>query len=221
MISKRFVNEYISIVKDDRADYYNDYQDTVKAVANSDAQYKGEPIPFIYQPILFSQEDIENFEKIGSTLMSITNKVVDKFIQSSEFRKKFGYSQLLEELILADHGYRVNVPIGRFDIFYGGGDNFKFCELNTDGSSAMNEDNTLARIMMETEPMKKMQGKYEVQYFELIYKWVEESIKIYQEFSKNVSGSVVEKPNVAIVDFEGSGTPAEFEEFKRAYINRG
>ena len=221
MISKKFMEQYIDIVKDSQVNYYDDYLNTVQAVANSNAQYKGKPIPFIYQPILFTEEDIKNFEKIGSILMSITNKVVNKFIQSPEFRKRFGYSKLLEDLILADHRYRVNVPIGRFDIFYGGKDDFKFCELNTDGSSAMNEDNTLARILLETVPMKKMQKKYAVEYFELIYKWVDESIKIYQEFRKNVPSVTTDKPNVAIVDFEGSGTPAEFEEFKRAYIDRG
>lgn len=215
------MNEYIEIVKASGENYYNDYLNTVETVANSKAQYKGKPIPFIYQPILFTEEDIKNFEDFGATLISITNKIVDRYVQYPEFRKKFGYSQLLEELILADHGYGVNVPIGRFDIFYGCDNNFRFCELNTDGSSAMNEDNTLARILLETEPMKKMQEKYDVEYFELIYKWVEESIRIYQEFCKNVNRSNIEKPNVAIVDFEGSGTPIEFEEFKRAYIDRG
>lgn len=216
MDSQKLIDQYIEIVKSDEDTFYRDYLETVDKVANSSAIYKGKPVPFLYQPMFFTKEDIETFESIGRTLMSITNKVVNKYKESPEFRKKFGYSKLLEELILVDHGYDVSVPIGRFDIFYGGGDNFKFCELNTDGSSAMNEDNTIARILLETKAIEKMKENYKISYFELIYKWVDESINIFKKFNSNV-----EKPNVAIVDFEESGTPYEFEEFKKAYINRG
>lgn len=216
MDSEKLINQYIEIVKSDEEAFYQDYLKAVDAVANSSAIYKGKPVPFLYQPMFFTRQDIDIFENIGKTLMSITNKVVNKYKESPEFRKKFSYSKLLEELILTPHGYDINVPIGRFDIFYGGGDNFKFCELNTDGSSAMNEDNTLARILLETEAIKRMKESYEISYFELISKWVDESISIFKEFN-----SSIEKPNVAIVDFDESGTPYEFKEFKKAYINKG
>lgn len=216
MDAKQLTNQYIEIVKSDEDRFYQDYLKAVEAVANSSAIYKGKPVPFLYQPMFFTAQDIETFKYIGKTLMSITNKVVNKYKESPKFRKKFGYSKLLEELILVDHGYDINVPIGRFDIFYGGGDKFKFCELNTDGSSAMNEDNTIGRILLETESMKIMKEKYEISYFELIYKWVDESINIFKKFNLDI-----EKPNVAIVDFEESGTPTEFKEFKKAYIDKG
>ena len=212
----KLTNEYIEIVKKDKNYFFEDYKKTVEKVANSNAKYKGKPVPFLYQPMIITKQDIEVFEKAGRTLMSITNKVVSKYKESSEFRLKFGYPKLLEELILVDQGYDINVPIGRFDIFYGGGREFKFCELNTDGSSAMNEDNTIAKILLEAEPVKRMKEKYKVSYFELIYKWVDESIEIFKKFNDKI-----EKPNVAIVDFEESGTPAEFEEFKKAYNERG
>ncbi|MFA5525035.1 MAG: glutathionylspermidine synthase family protein [Tissierellales bacterium] len=216
MDSEKLINQYIEIVKSDEDLFYQDYLRTVDAVANSSAVYKGKPVPFLYQPMFFTKQDLDTFENIGKTLMSITNKIVDRYKESPEFRKKFGYSKLLEELILVDHGYEVNVPIGRFDIFYGGGDNFKFCEFNTDGSSAMNEDNTIGRILLETKAISRMKDSYEINYFELISKWVDESIKIFKEFN-----SSIEKPNVAIVDFHESGTPYEFKEFEKAYINKG
>ena len=207
---------YKEIINSDNDKYLKDYLNVFDAVENSNAKYKGKAVPFLYEPIMFTDEDMENFKRAGEILISITNKVVNKFLESKEYRSKFGYSKLLEELILVDHGYKANVPIGRFDIFYGGGDNFKFCELNTDGSSAMNEDNTIARIVLESEAMKAMKEKYNIDYFELISKWVDESIEIFKEFNSDN-----EKPNVAIVDFEGSGTPAEFEEFKKAYTDKG
>lgn len=213
---KKLTDEYIDIIKRDVDKYYDDYEKAIEAVANSTAIYKGEPVPFLYEPIFYTQSDVERFNEIGRILISITNKVTQKYIESPEYRKKFGYSKLLEELILVDQGYDINVPIGRFDIFYGGNDDFKFCEFNTDGSSAMNEDNTLARILLQSKAIKKMREKYDIEYFELIYKWVDESIDIFKKCNNAIA-----RPNVAIVDFKESGTPYEFEEFKKAYIKRG
>ena len=106
--------------------------------------------------------------------------------------------------------------MARVDIFYHENGDFKFCEFNADGSSAMNEDRELSRILLEAKAVKEMSHKYEFKPFELIYKWVEESISIFREFNRDI-----EKPNVAIVDWEGGGTINEFKVFKQAYIDKG
>lgn len=208
--------EYIDLILKDSELYSKDYKKTIEKVKDSNAIYKGKPVPFLYHPMFFTEEDIDNFRKIGNLMISIANKVTNRYVNDKDFRKKFGFSKLLEELILVDNGYDVNVPIGRFDIFYKDYNNFKFCELNTDGSSAMNEDNTLGRILLETKAVKELERKYHLNIFELIDKWVKDSIGIYKKFDPSNS-----KPNVAIVDFVESGTSNEFEEFKKSYINNG
>lgn len=208
--------EYIELVLENPDLYLQDYKRTVEKVKNSKAQYKGKPVPFLYNPMFFTEEDVDNFRKIGSMMISIANKVTNRYIEDEDFRKKFRFPKLMEELILVENGYHINVPIARFDIFYKDYDNFKFCELNTDGSSAMNEDNTLAEILLETEAMKRFGRKYSFSLFELFDSWVKESLEIYKKFDPNNP-----KPNVAIVDFTESGTTEEFKEFKKAYMRNG
>lgn len=209
-------SEYIDIIKKDPEKYLEDYKLTLGKVESSTAQYKGEPVPFLYHPMFFAEEDMKSIEKIGDMMISITNKVTQRYIDFPKFRERFGYSKILEDLILIDNGYDINVPIGRFDIFYKDYDNFKFCELNTDGSSAMNEDNTLARILLETESAKVLGNKYDLSNFELIDQWVDDSVDIFKKWN-----SKIEKPNVAIVDFKESGTPAEFKLFQESYTRKG
>ena len=122
-------NEYINLIEKNPYEYYEDYKKTLEAVRNSTAIYKGEPVPFLYHPMFYTPEDVEEFEYIGKIIMSIANKVAKRYMDFPEYRTKFEYSKLLEDLILIDEGYHINVPIGRFDIFYGGKDNFKFCEF--------------------------------------------------------------------------------------------
>lgn len=216
MEALRINQEYIDLVKSNPEKYLEDYKITLNKVANSTAIYKGKPVPFLYHPMFFTEEDVRKFKEMVDTLMSITNKVTERYLSSKEFRKKFEYSPLLEDLILIDNGYDINVPIARYDLFYGGDDNFKFCEFNTDGSSAMNEDNTIGRILLETQALKEFAKRYHLSIFELIDSWVEDIISIYNKWSNKG-----DKPNIAIVDFTESGTTSEFEVFKNAFIKKG
>ncbi len=208
--------EYIDLVKSKPRSYYDDYGKMKEMVANSTAIYKDKPVPFLYHPMFFTQKDIDNFNKIGDTLISITNKVTKRYIESEDFRRKFQYPKLLEDLILIDNAYDINVPIGRFDIFYKDKDNFKFCELNTDGSSAMNEDNAIANIMLQSKSIEDLSHKYDFYNLELIDKWVDDIIEIFKGYNRKI-----ENPNIGIVDFIESGTSEEFKVFKEAFEKKG
>ena len=208
--------EYIDLVMANQENYHEDYHLTVEKVKNSSAQYKGKPVPFLYHPFFVNDKIVKDFTKISETMASIGNKVTNEYIKNEEFRKKFGFPKLIEELIEIDNGYDINIPIGRYDVFYESYDNFKFCELNTDGSSAMNEDNTIGKILLETKALKDFSNNHKLDYFELINKWVDDSIEIYSRYD-----STNKSPNVAIVDFIESGTSAEFEMFKNAYEAKG
>lgn len=210
--------DYINLIKSNPEAYIEDYRKIQDQVGNSTAIYKGQPVPFLYNPMFFSKEDLENFSDIGEAIIRIGNIVMGEYINNPEFRKKFKYSKDLEELILTDSGYDINYPIGRFDIFYKDKDNFKFCELNTDGSSAMNEDNTLARILLESKGCKDFSDFYELEYFELIDSWVEKSLEIYKTWNGK---DKIDKPNIAILDFMESATSVEFQLFKESFERSG
>lgn len=196
--------------------YLNDYKKTVKRVADSNAKYKGKPVPFLFNPMFFSPEEEEHFKDIVNRITAIGNKVTERYIEDPEYRKSFGYPKLIDEMILRDNKYGVHAPIGRFDIFFNDIGDYKFCELNTDGSSAMNEDNTLAGILLESESLKEFGEEYSLKNRELIDSWVNESLKLYRRWKGGEHN-----PNVAIVDFTESGTPAEFIEFQKAYERLG
>lgn len=208
--------EYIDLIKSDVKKYSRDYEEAKEKVSNSTAIYKGKPVPFLYHPMFFTNKDIDNFKRIGNILISITNKITEKYLESKDFREKFQYPKLLEDLILVDNGYDVNVPIGRFDLFYKDEDNFKFCELNTDGSSAMNEDNTIANILLKSKAIEDLRKAYDFHNFELIDKWVDDILDIFSKYN-----SKIKKPNIAIVDFIESGTSEEFKVFKDAFNKKG
>ncbi|MFW6015955.1 MAG: hypothetical protein ACOCRK_05920 [bacterium] len=210
-------DKYITIVKEDPELFYQDYLNIKEKVNNSTAIYKGEPIDFLYQAFFFDKVEYQKLEKLLAGLISILNKVINKYKTDSKFRSYFPFSKLMEELILLDPGYKYSFPIGRFDIFYKKDDYIKFCELNTDGASAMNEVRVLQDLMMENKAIKKIRKKYSLRGFELFHSWIDKIIENYKEFNNGID----DKPNIAIIDFEGEGTTYEFKEFQKRLIEKG
>lgn len=216
MFNERLVNEYIGIIKENPEYYFNDYKNIVERVNNSNAIYKGEPIPVTYQAMLIGEDNMEEFKDIASKLMVITNKITNKYLESPEYRKLFRYPKMLEDLILHYPGYNMPVPICRYDMFYNGKDDYVFCEFNTDGSSSMNEDDIIGEIMLDSKAHEKLSEKYQLKQFELFESWVDKAYEIYKS-----ADQAVDKPNVAILDFTGLGITNEFARFKKTFEDKG
>ena len=213
---KKINREYIDLILNNQDKYIKDYGPTMEKVANSNAQYGGKSIPTIYHPYFVTEDNINDFQKISNRMISIGDKIIDEYIRNKEFRKKFGFPKWIEDLIEVDIGYDINVPMGRFDIFYKDYENFMFCELNTDGSSAMGEDNELAKVILKSQGLTDFENKYKLDYFELFDSWVDKSIEIFNKYDPENKS-----PNVAIVDFKESRNDLEFQEFKKSYLNKG
>ena len=112
------------------------------------------------------------------------------------------------------------VPMSRIDLFFNEETGqYKFCEINTDGTSSMLEDKILNEALNLSVAYKKFIKDYNVTSFELFDAWVNEFILYYDRF-KNIYNKP-DKPNILITDFLEKGITAEFKVFKDYFINRG
>lgn len=214
MFNDEYSLELYKIVREDEDMYYRDFVDFIAKTKVSKAIYHGEPIPMTYQGLFYNKKNRSDFVYISNILMSITDKITEEFVKNPEYRKIFQLDPTIEELVLHDPGYDVPVPICRYDVFYDGV-NYMLCELNTDGSSAMNEDNTLGKLLLQTKAMQKFMEKHDVENIDMFTPWVWETADMYKKYVSD------KKPNVAIVDNLEVGTPNEFDEFKRVYEENG
>ena len=168
-------------------------------------------------PRLYSGEDIGRFEQIVSTAYGIFEKVIREYLNSADYRTLFPFSKELEELILIPTGYASELPMARFDIFYHEDTKeFYFCEINTDGTSGMNEDRLLDELFIDNPAHQEMRRRHELHTFELFDSWVQTFLDLYRTYESKTYG-----PNVAIVDFLDTGTLREFQEFARRFQRAG
>lgn len=96
----------------------------------------------------------------------IFGKVIQSYREEEEIRSLFPFSKELEELILLPAPYTGVLPIARLDLFYNEdtGD-FKFCEINTDGTAAMFRDLELRKALVHNPAHEAVSALYDLQPF--------------------------------------------------------
>lgn len=188
-----------------------------KYIENSTASYHGRIVYTMYIPKLFTDTMARYFAEITDTMYKIMVKVIKEYEKNPEYRKLFGFDKRLEELILRPDRYKCKLPIARIDIFFNEDDfSFKFCEFNTDGASAMNEDRELYNSLSKNYAFKQFKKKYKTRSYELFDTWVNAFTKIYKTYP-----GAKENAHVAIVDFMSSASDSEFKVFKEHFIKKG
>lgn len=209
--------EYIERIQLDIAGHAESAAKEIAYMADSTAKYHGRCVSTLYIPKIFRKQEIACFEQLLDTLYGIFHKVTDHYLNDEAYRKLFGFEPRLEELILKKPLYECQLPMARIDIFYDEEtQNFKFCEFNTDGSSAMNEDRELNHALKLTKGYQELSREYNITTFELFDSWVEESLAIYRQID-----GAKESPYVVIADFMEHATNNEFEIFASHYRARG
>ncbi len=168
----------------------------------------------LHIPKFFTQEDRQIFSKIVHQTFQIFEKVIQAYKEDERIRKLFPFSKELEELILIDPPYSSLIPICRIDIFYNEeSKDFSFCEFNTDGTAAMNENQRLNDFLSMHTIFQKDKRHYE--YMELVHSWINEFLKLTKE------AKLSEHPRMAIVDFLDHAYLSELYVFEKEFNKVG
>lgn len=214
---KQIYEEYLKYINDNYDSTKRAAQNEMAYLRTSPVAYHGRCVYTLQIPKIFTETDIKRFNDITATAYGIFTKVINEYIANSDFRRLFPFSKELEELILIPSGYTCPLPIARFDIFYNedNGD-FKFCEINTDGTSAMLEDYILNTVSYMNPAHEFVSKCHTFSSWELFDSWVKTFSDIYAQYKYKKDNTYV-----AIVDFLEGGSITEFDEFQKRFQKAG
>lgn len=209
---------YKSDILNNPAKHEKSGKEALDYMEHSTAKYHGKTIYSLYVPKILNEETVQVFKQTAETMASIMQKVIREYQNNADYRRLFGFSKRIEELILHNPLYENILPVCRVDIFYNESDgSFYFCELNTDGSSSMNEDRELCKAFEKTALYKSLNVDYEIWSFELFDSLVDAFLSNYETYPYKAA-----QPTVAIVDFLELGcSMEEFEQFRKSFEKRG
>lgn len=217
MNMKEIREEYQKITEENFEENRKSALEVKEYLEHSSVAYHGRCVHTLHIPKIITQDVAEYFGEIVSITYGILEKVICEYLKNPEYRKCFPFSQELEELILVPNLYDSVLPIARFDIFFNEENHsFKFCEINTDGTSAMNEDFVLNRALEKNLAHQAMKRKYSFVQYELFDTWVQTFLSLYNTYTRKK-----DKPYIGIVDFLEHCSITEFEEFKKRFERAG
>ena len=151
------------------------YRCSKEYIMNSTARYHNRVVKSMYIPKMFTKREEKLFKDVIDKLYGIFNKVIHEYVNNPGLRQYFNFDKRLEELILCEKQYAINIPMARLDLFYNEQTKeFKFCEFNTDGSSGMNEDRELNYALKMTKAFQDFNKDYKVKSYELFDSWIDE-----------------------------------------------
>lgn len=208
-------DELIEYIKENYDDCLKSGMKMREYLLSSSVAFHGRCVQTLHVPKIYKSSDIAAFRAVVDSFYTIFDKIVKHYLENPKYRKLFPFSKKLEELILADTGYNTSIPIMRMDIFYNEetGD-YKFCELNTDGTSAMIEDYELSKAFEFNNLPRDMLG--DISSFELFDSWTLALGDIYRGYRGRRAN-----PHVAIVDFLDKAYLPEFYEFEKRFKKYG
>ena len=185
---------------------------------NSTAIVHGTHVPQSYVPRFFDRATFDEFKRVAELTHSIACKIMQRYLDNPSFRELFDFDERLVDLILLPRDYDSLLPFARIDVFL---DEETlacgFCELNSDGSSGMNEDREQFNSFAASAAFENFSKAHRLQSSELFDTWVAEFIAIYDTYRFKV-----DHPTFAIVDYLGLGAiTAEFEEYCRRFALHG
>jgi len=188
-----------------------------EALEKSPLNHNGVMEKTLQIPKVFDEKTVEQFEAITEATIRIFDKVIEEYRKNPEYRGLFPFSKELEELILLPPAYDGNLAIARLDLFYDkdSGD-FRFCEINTDGTAAMYRDLEMRKALGFIPAHKAVEEAFELEPFELFDSWVQTFLSLYGTYGKKK-----ENPFVVMADFLENATIKEFEEFERSFKKAG
>lgn len=166
-------------------------------------------------PKILTETTVADLKRIVRVAHAIFVKIIRAYLRDESLRRRFAFDPELEELILASTLENATslLPMARFDVFYHEDSrDFYFCEVNTDGTSGMNDDRILRELFISNPAFQEFRRLHTLEHFELFDSWI-------ATFMRLCSRRIPQKPRpgVAIVDFLDRATLREFEEFARRF----
>ncbi len=213
-----FEQEYYKNIRQNEKNHAAEDRGIKDYLNRSTAKYHDRVVRTLYVPKLFTVRETELFDRLIRELYGIFDRVIEHYLTDPSYRKLFGFPRELEELILQEPLYPCNIPMARIDLFYNEKTGaYQFCEFNTDGASAMNEDRELNLAFAQSLAYRQFAAKYDCKTCELFDSWVTQALRIYRD----ARGEKDACPRVAIVDFLENATINEFYIYKDAFEKAG
>ncbi len=169
------------------------------------------------RPHFVTEDDFAYISEVCETVWSAIEKVKEAAIVDDSVIRDLGLSEVEQNLIAIDPGYRAVSPTARLDSFLTP-NAYSFVELNGESPAGIAYVDAAYEIFLQLPVMKQFEQTYNVRPLYGRRFMLDVLLDSYEEFLGRKPDSV---PQIAIVDLKDRPTQKEFELFKEFFESQG
>jgi uncharacterized circularly permuted ATP-grasp superfamily protein len=169
------------------------------------------PICSVLRPLFVTARQYEYIQRESTLVLAALQKLNRALLDDAQLRAELDLTPAEEEIIQIAPGYRAPDASGRLDAFMNSQDDFSFVEYNADSPGGILYGDALGEIFSEMQVVKEFARRFPVQRVPMRPQLLQTLLTAYRQWGWQ------ERPRIAIVDWQGAATHAEFE-MCRAYF---
>ncbi len=170
--------------------------------------------PFL-RPHFLSREFYNEIAHAAETIAEAEERLTFAALEDNELLKRLDLTEMEEKLVRYDPGYDKICNSSRLDTFIEGRE-FKFLEYNGETPSGVGDQVQIEKVLEKIPLVKDFLKEHNHWRPKPHQKLLQSLFISYREF-----GGKKSKPNIAIVDWEGVATEAEFHSLKEYFESNG
>lgn len=183
--------------------------------AEANLVFGGRPLSPYLRPHFVAGDDWEQITRVCEAMWSCVQKVGRAAASDRALQDELGLTEAERKLLAIDPGYDYISPSARLDSFLTQG-NYSFVELNAECPAGIAYADVATAIFLEQPAMKRFLEEFQVQPLHARDRMLETLLGVWRQVRPDAPA-----PRIAIVDWEGLPTQAEFELFKAYFEEHG
>lgn len=178
----------------------------VRRLDQGHARYGGRVLRTFMQPFLIEPADLAEVHRAVAGIAALAERVAADYLEDPSVRDFFRFPAELVELIEAEPRMSQVAPIMRMDgMFTEQG--MAILEINTDGSSGMNDSNEIEERFLEAPILQELLRRYEYRIIPMRRPTLDALLSAYRDLRGSRASA---RPLIAFLDWEDVGTREEF-----------
>jgi uncharacterized circularly permuted ATP-grasp superfamily protein len=205
------------------ADYHALLQDDRLAHSTAEALHEGQrqrrlvfadhPLCIALRPQLIERRRYEAAMAASRAVFLALSALERALLRDADLRAELDLDPEEERLALADPGFRSSSTSARIDGFYS--DRLRYVEYNAESPAGIAYSDNLAAVFAQLPVMKRFRRRWRLRPLPVRRQQLTAMLRAFRQWGRERT------PVVAIVDWKGLPTVAEFEMFRDAFEERG
>lgn len=177
--------------------------------------FGGRPLSPYLRPHFVLKRDWERISVVCEALWTCVQKVGQAAAENPAIVDELGLTEAERALLAIDPGYTYISPTARLDSFLTESE-YAFVELNAECPAGIAYADVASEVFLEQPAMKEFLKEFTVERLHGRDRLLQVLLDVWKQFAPTA-----DKPRIAIVDWDGLPTAAEFELFKEYFESQG